>query len=164
MTDEKANNGNEIEQITDIEIDDLIVAETMEEKFIRNLFLYRTVYEAAIKAGYSETTARASIYTKIKDERFKNKLREYAISNDLLSLPKISYIEEQVLNHLVKNPLDAPKHARMLREKKQIAGILGQDVAPAPQVINIATIEKIQIAITEVLKSRLPGHGDTDTK
>jgi len=146
------------------EIDDLPVAETKEDKLIRNLFLYKTVYEAAIKAGYTEYTAKSTIYTKLKNERFKNKIREYAVSNDLMSLPKIAYIEEQVLDHLVKNPLDLPKYAQTLKQKKQIAGILGQDVAPAPVVINIKAIERIQIATADMLTKRLESFKDTDTK
>jgi len=117
-------------------------APSREDLFIRNLFLYRTVKEAAIEAGYSANTANSTIYVKLKKKSFKNKIRDYAITNDLLSLPKIAYIEEQVLDHLVKNPLDAPKHARMLKEKKRIAGILTPDPIPPQQpTINIESLK-----------------------
>ena len=145
--------------ITDIvpqkEIDDLPTAETREDKLIRNLYICKTVYEAAIKAGYSENTAKSTIYTKLKNERFKNKIRDYAISNDLLSLPKIAYIENQILNHLMENPLDTPKYSKTLKQKKKVAGILGEDVPQAPQVINIKSIEKVQVMVTDMLKQRL---------
>ena len=145
-------------------IDDLPVAETKEDKLIRNLFLCKTVYEAAILAGYSENTAKSTIYTKLKRERVKNKIREYAITNDLLSLPKIAYIEEQILDHLVKNPLDTPKYAQTLKQKKKIAGILGGDDHQTPQVINIKSIEKVQIAVADMLTRRLESFKNTDTK
>ena len=145
--------------ITDIvpqkEIDDLPTAETREDKLIRNLYICKTVYEAAILAGYSENTAKSTIYTKLKNERFKNKIRDYAISNDLLSLPKIAYIENQILNHLMENPLDTPKYSQTLKQKKKVAGILGEDVPQAPQVINIKSIEKVQVMVTDMLKQRL---------
>ena len=138
MTDEN-------KQITDIvpqnEDNTLPEAPSREDKFIRNLFIYRSKYKAAIEAGYSENTAKSTIYTKLKNERFRNKIRDYAITNDLLSLPKIAYIEEQILDHLVKNPLDTPKFVRTLKEKKQIAGVLGHEI-PKPQqpTINIKNL------------------------
>ncbi len=68
MTDEKANNCNDnrdvkakTDALPENEIDTLPTAETKEDKLIRNLFLYKTVYEAAIKAGYTEYTAKSTI-------------------------------------------------------------------------------------------------------
>jgi len=145
----KENNDNDNTKITDVvpqnEIDDLPTTESREDRFIRNLFICKTPYEAAIKAGYTVNTAKSTIYTKLKKERFKNKIRDYAITNDLLSLPKIAYIEEQILDHLVKNPLDTPKFVRTLKEKKQIAGMLRDKEPPTPP--KTVTFEQINIAL-----------------
>ncbi len=65
---------------------------------------------------------------------------------------------------MVKNPLDLPKYSQTIKQKKQVAGILGQDVAPAPVVINIESIEKVQIATAAVLRDRIKSFKDTTTK
>ena len=133
---------NENKQITDIvpqnEDNTLPEAPSREGRFIRNLFIYKTVNEAALDAGYSPNTAKAYIYTKIKQNKFQEKVRQYAIENDLMALPKIAYIENKVLDHLVENPLDLPKYIHTVKQKKQTAGILGHEMPkPQPPTINI---------------------------
>jgi len=138
----KTNDNKDVTDIVPKEEGSIEPKPSKEDLFIRNLFLYKTVKEAAIKAGYTKNTASSTVYVKLKNERFKNKIREYAINNDLLCLPKIAFIEEQVLDHLVKNPLDLPKFRHTVKEKKRIAGILQPDALPEPPpTINIESLK-----------------------
>lgn len=144
-------------------LDNLPTTETREDRFIRNLYIFKTPYEAAIRAGYSKNYASSGIYTKMKGKKFMEKVVQYAIENDIRSLPKIAYIENQILDYLVENPLEAPKYAHTLKQKKQIAGILGRDTPQAPVTVNIKTLEKAQLMLADVCKSRLKELSETDT-
>ena len=66
-------------------------------------------------------------------------------------------IEDNVLTHCKdKNNVDkVPQHSQMIKQIKQAAGVLEVDQAPKSVTINIATIEKIQVAMGDVLKSRM---------
>jgi len=151
-----ADNHNENSQITDIapqnENNTLPAELTQEEKLIRNLFIHKTVNEAAIAAGYSPKTASGYIYTKIKNERFKRKVQQYAIDNDIMSLPKIAYIENKVLEHLMDNPLDVAKFKHITKQKKQVAGILGQDIPFQGPTINITAVQNLMLQMHEGMK------------
>ena len=141
MTDSSNNNNDIKDIIPKPKTEDLPTAETREEKFIRNLWLYPTAKEAALKAGYSEYTASSTIYVKMKTERFRNKIREYAIDNDLMALPKIGYIEDRIIDYLMENPLEASKHKHILKQKKQVAGVLGNDQPrPQPPTYNLTEV------------------------
>jgi hypothetical protein len=162
MTDEKANKSNTPKDLSVITaesekntLDNLPTTETREDKFIRNLYLFKTPYEAAIKSGYSENYASSGIYAKMKGKKFMEKVVQYAIENDIRSLPKIAYIENQILDHLVENPLETPKYVHTIRQKKRIAGVLGDD-KPQPQItVNIKTLEAAQVNLRNMLDESL---------
>ena len=139
----------------------LPVAESMEDKFIRNLFLYESKYKAAIKAGYTENTAKSTIYTKLKSERFRDKIRSFTVANDLAEIPIIAHIERKILKAVNKDIKQYPKFKDVFRQKKQIAGILGDDTSPPPTTINIESIQKLQIMVGDMLRKKLQ---DSDTK
>src|SRR3990172_9182694 len=107
------------------------------ELFIRNLFLCKSTQDAALEAGYSPTYASGPIYKKIRNAKFQEKLRKYAISNELLNIPKIMQIETDALRYLEDKPAELPKFAAILKQKKQIAGLLHHDMAPQAPMINI---------------------------
>ena len=137
-----ADDGNDNRDLTKYDpeqaLPDVPTAETQDDMLLRNLFLYPTVKEAAEKAGFTGAMLQSGVYVKIKRKSFQNKIREYAIAHNVASLPRIMFIEDRVIDHLMKKPLDSVKHTRMLSEKKRIAGILGEDpVKPLPPTYNI---------------------------
>jgi len=82
------------------------------------LFTEPDIKAAAIKAGYAESTASKSIYTMIKQPEFQNRLRQYAIQNDLLSLPQLAKIESKCLKLVEDSPEKYPKFKEIFRQKK----------------------------------------------
>jgi hypothetical protein len=117
-------------------------APTREDLFIRNLYICKTPYEAALEAGYSKNYAKSGIYPKMRKKHFKEKIISYAVENDIMALPKIAYIENQVLDHLMEHPLEESNHKHILKQKKQIAGILGQELPPPKQpTVNIGELK-----------------------
>ena len=149
----KEKNANETE------LEGLPTAETQDEQLIRNLFLYPTVKEAAEKAGFTGSMLQSGVYVKIKRRAFQDKIREYAIAHNVMSLPKIMMIEDKVIEHLLKKPLDSAKHTRMLAEKKRIAGILGEDT-PKPQ--SVVTINYAELRM--IHSDLMPDHSKKDVE
>ena len=125
------------------------------EQLIGYLFTEPDIKAAAIKAGYAESTASKSIYTMIKQPEFQNRLRQYAIQNDLLSLPQLAKIESKCLKLVEDSPEKYPKFKEIFRQKKQIAGLLAQDAVPAQPTINIKTIEHLQVVVGDAVQKRL---------
>ena len=125
------------------------------EQLIGYLFTEPDIKSAAIKAGYAESTASKSIYTMIKQPEFQNRLRQYAIQNDLLSLPQLAKIESKCLKLVEDSPEKYPKFKEIFRQKKQIAGLLAQDAVPAQPTINIKTIEHLQVVVGDAAQKRL---------
>ena len=149
---DKDNNSNDSKQITNVvpKLDDEVLptCETQDDELVRNLFLYPTVQEAAKEAGFKGSMLKSGVYNKIKTKRFQDKIREYAVAHNVMSLPKIMMIEDKVIEHLLKKPLESAKHTRMLAEKKRIAGILGEDTPqPKAPTINIKELRLIHNAL-----------------
>jgi hypothetical protein len=130
MTDSSNDNNNIKDIIPEPEIEDLPTAETQDDQFVRNLYIFPTVKEAAEAAGYTGSMLKSGVYNKIKTKRFQDKMKEFAITHNVMTLPKIMQIEDKVIEHLLKKPLESNKHVRMLAEKKRIAGVLGEDTPP----------------------------------
>ena len=128
---------------------------TKQDKFISYLFTEQTIKDAARKAGYAESTCASVTYTMLKDPKFQDKLRQYAINNDLLSLPVIAKIENKCLNLVDANPEKYPKFKEIFRQKKQVAGILAQDTTPAVPTINIKSIEHLQVVLGDQVHRRV---------
>lgn len=122
-------------------------AETKEDKLIRNLFIYPSKYQAGIQAGYSESYCKGPLYQRVKTEKFQRKIIDYAIANDILSLPKVAYIENKVLDHLMDNPLDSHKYKDVMRQKKQVSGLLQHDDAPQQPIVHIGSIRELSIQL-----------------
>jgi len=112
-----------------------------ENQFIQNLFRFSTIKEAATEAGYSESTVASTIYTKMKKPHFRDKIRQYAINHDIMTLPRMLRVEDQLLDYLEKNPVEVSKHARIWAQKKKIAGILKEEEpAPVVKTVNIGEL------------------------
>ena len=121
-----------------------------ESAFISNLFLYNSTTEAAIKAGYSESYATSAIRVRLKDPKFLNRIREYAQQHELVeSVPQIMRLEQSALNYLRDKPQELPKFTGLLKQKKQIAGLLSQDVAPQQATISIGQVSNLMLNVNQ---------------
>ena len=127
----------------------------MQDKLVSLLFTESTIKDAGLKAGYAPTTCSSTIYTLLKQPAFQNKLRQYAIQNDLLSLPQLAKIESKCLDVVANNPEKYPKFKEIFRQKKQVAGLLAPDAVPAQPTINIRTIEHLQVVVGDAVQKRL---------
>lgn len=122
-----------------------------EEKFIRNLSICKTVKEAGILAGYSEGYATGPIYQRLKTESFQNKIRDFYKGNAAAFLPRISVIEQNVIDECVKDVDKVPKLAAMLKQIKQAAGVLAQEAPTAPTI----NINELKVLITQAIPDKV---------
>jgi len=121
-----------------------------ESSLIRNLFIEPNVYQAAIKAGYSHSYADSTIHTRLKNPKFQAKVREYAITHELInSVPVIMRLEHNALKWLADKPEELPKFASILKQKKQIAGLLSQDVQPQQATISIGQVSNLMLNVNQ---------------
>jgi hypothetical protein len=130
-----------------------IVSEPIDREslFIRYLFTEPNVVSAAIKAGYSEQYSSGPLYNKLKTPKFQAKLREYATTHELIdSVPLILKLEHNALKWLQDKPEELPKFAGILKQKKQIAGLLSQDAAPAQATISIGQVANLMLNVSQV--------------
>ena len=125
-----------------------------QDKFISYLFTEQTIKDAARKAGYAESTCASVTYTMLKDPKFQDKLRQYAIQNNLLALPQIARIEKKGLDALENDINKYPKFRDILKQTKQISGLLAQDTQPAVPTINIRSIEHLQVILGDQVSRR----------
>jgi hypothetical protein len=120
-----------------------------EDLLIRNLFLCKTPREAAKKAGYSDSyTESGLIYRRLKSPKMQEKIRRYAIANELLNIPAILDLERGAIKYLQDKPQELPKFAAILKQKKQIAGLLQQDVVPTAPTINIKEVRNLMLNVS----------------
>ena len=66
-----------------------------------------------------------------------------------MSLGKIAYIENQALEAVVKDIEQYPKYRDIIKQKKQVAGMLEPDNAPKHQTINIKGIKELSIHLQQ---------------
>jgi nicotinic acid phosphoribosyltransferase len=121
---------------------------TKQELFIRNLFLFDSAYEAAIAAGYSESTASGTIYHQLKSKKLQDKIRDYAKTHELLNIPKVLKLEDKALDYLKDITQELPKFSALLKQKKQIAGLLHQDVTPQVPTISIGEVQNLMLNVS----------------
>ena len=122
-----------------------------ESQFIRNLFVEPNLLQAALKAGYSESYANSQIYQRIRSPKLQEKIREYARTHELIeSVPTILRLEHQALKYLDGKPEELPKYAALLKQKKQIAGLLAQDVIPQQATISIGAVANLMLNVSQV--------------
>lgn len=126
-------------------------AESKEDRFIRLLPLCDSISDAALKAGYSKSFATSGIYLKLKKPCMQKKLRDFYIENAHLSIPKLSKIQNKILDYLDTgdNFKELPKFHHTQRQLLQVAGLLGQDEAPRQPVINIKDIRQLSIQVQQ---------------
>ena len=137
----------------------------LQSKLLDNLATSKTWYDAAINAGYSESSSRNIKQIVSRHPPFTQALKQRYIDQTALRLVDIGLIERNVLDHCkdINNVDNVPKHAQTLKQIKQAAGVLDIDQAPKSITINISTIEKIQVAMADVLRQRMiPVRSDDD--
>ncbi len=121
-----------------------------EELYIRNLFLCDSALEAATKAGYSYGYATGPLYKRLKSHKFQEKLRKYAITHELLNIPKVMRLESAAIDYLEGKPAELPKFAAILKQKKQIAGLLHQEQVAQVPTISIDQVQNLMLNVSQV--------------
>jgi hypothetical protein len=122
-----------------------------EDAFIRNLFIEPSVVAAALKAGYPQTSATSWVYQRLRNPKFQERIREYARQHELVeSVPTIMRLEHNALKYLADKPQELPKFASILKQKKQIAGLLAADSAPTQATISIGQVANLMLNVSQV--------------
>lgn len=133
------------------QLDSLPTTQDQEALFIHNLFIESSITQAALKAGYSESSAKSHIYTKLRQPKFQEKIREYARVHELVnSVPTILRLEENALKYLADKPAELPKFSALIKQKKQIAGLLSQDAVPQQPMISIGSVANLMLQVSQV--------------
>jgi len=98
------------------------------------------VNEAAHAVGYGTKYAETGIYKMVKSPRFQEKLKRYVLSTYRTTcIPKILGVDNKVLNHLQKNPLDSNKYTATIKRIQRLTGYL-EDPGPPQVQINLGVV------------------------
>lgn len=124
---------------------------SLEDAFIQNLFAGMKPKEAAIAAGYSESSASSTIYTKKKNPKFIRKLQHYAISHgSLTAIPKLMKLDNQVIKEYeqdISKAIDKPGALKLLNEKYGL--VKSNDQSPNQQFIQINLNQGVMRQLTQ---------------
>jgi len=107
-----------------------------EQLFIEALSQCKTVKEAGLKAGYSESYSIAHVHDKFKDPKFLDRVKQYYNGHATVLLPKIIGAEAKAVELVLQDPELLPKYRHTLKELKQSAGVLSPDVSVVNQTLN----------------------------
>jgi len=166
---EKSNQNKDIMGLVDPnDVDEVIgqVASTskdrMRDKFILYWLLGYSVRSAGIAAGYKASTVHSGkLYKWLKSSIVKERLEK--ISGVIpekyralcrLRLTDVGEIEASVLKLMKDDPEKALRHPQMLKQVKQAAGVLVEEVIPA-QTVNIESLKIMQQINLRECESRL---------
>jgi hypothetical protein len=137
-----------------------------QEKLLDNLSVYKSWYEAAKAAGYSEKTARNIKSLMKRSPKFLDQYRQRFKAGTTLMLGKVEVLQEGGLDIAIEALQEAKKEsdpvkrelkqARAVRilsklkhipkEIKQQEGILAPDSGPVQQTINIKAIQNLMLS------------------
>ena len=139
-----------------------ILKDSREDTFLRLLFEGLSVQDSAIAAGYSPGYSRSAVYQKFKAPAFQDKIRQYAIAHNSLSVPRVCNLYHKTLNVLEKqvgegNIDNMGKLKHIPTQILQIGKILSPEIHQ--NVINLVNIESMQTLI----QGKLPTT-DSDTE
>ena len=143
-----------------------------ETQFILAMFEYNDVRKAGKKAKYKNSVIDCGyLYTKWKNPKFREKIIEVAQTYDLSHLVKMYQLEgiaiESALKQANKKPETAIKNVskltRIAKQKRESVGINEPEQAKG-QVISVTHIEKVQIAVGDMLRSRLNSVSSSDNQ
>ena len=176
---EKANKDNDSKDITDLvpqsELDSIFTELTKAKKNTKQSIFYLywlfgfPVKSCADKAGYAESYGYKLVekYKKVPKlrqsvDQILNMFPERYRSVCKLRLPQIAEIEGKALQEYENKPKLAIQKPALLKQVKQAGGIdLGEPDTAKPITINIKSIERVQIAVGDMLRKKLQ---DSDTK
>ena len=124
------------------------VRDTKEDAFLSLLFEGWPVKEAALKAGYSESTAISSIYSKFKTLAFQDKIRDYAVSHNARSIPKVCDLYTKTIDTLHKevsngNLDNMAKLKHIPRQILEIGRILTPESGHGVNMVHIDSLQMI---------------------
>ena len=113
-----------------------------EDMFVRNLFVCKSIKEAGLQAGYTESYCEGTLRYRLKNPKVQEKIKKAFLASQCMNLPKIAKIYQNGLDHLCKaeNIKDYPKLAGIDKRILQITGLLGQD---SPHQAPTISIEKV---------------------
>jgi len=122
------------------------IKDSREDKFIDLLFVCKSVREAAIQSGYSETYSTASIYHKFKLPAFQAKLIQRYKDNCYSDLPLIQKINHQGLLRIHEDLTSgngelAAKLKHIPRQILEITRLLQPEGAAGPTLVNIESLQ-----------------------
>jgi hypothetical protein len=129
--------------------------DSREDEFIRFLFLGMSVYDAGLKAGYSKSSLDSTIYTKFKNPKFQDKIRDYVIANNSASIPKVCDLYKRTVDQLHKevkegNLENVSKVRHIPRQILEIGRVLSPE---GVQTANFVNIDQIQALIVDNVKA-----------
>lgn len=132
--------------------------DSREDQFIVNLFVYKSIKEAALASGYSKTYSEAQIHQKFKSKRFQDKIVQAYKDNcyaDLSLIHKINHKALEAINSDLENGsgelLAKLKHVP--RQYLEIVKLLSPE---AGTQINMVHIDSLQA----IVSSKLNGKSD----
>ena len=129
-------------------------------KFIDLLFTEKDTITAARKAGYAESSCNSTVYTLLGKPYIQNKILEEYRARSASNIPKLAQIEGKIFKQVHKNPKRYKEYKDVFKQAKQHVGLLSEDHTPKQPTVNIAHIEKVQVAIGDMLSKRLEGNNE----
>jgi len=129
----------------------------LQQNLIQYLFTEKDIKTAAKKAGYSESSSLSTVYSLLRKPHIHDKILEHYKAINASNIPKLAQIESKIFKKVLANPGKYKEFKDVFKQAKQHAGLLSDDTAPRPATVNIAHIEKVQVAIGDMLSKRLQG-------
>ncbi len=135
---------------------DHIAAPDKQELLIRNICLGLSTKQAALDAGYSESTAESSIYQMIKKPNFQTRLREYILAHNIIDIPRVINLESRAIEAIEEMFNDdepdkaidkLSKLSATFKRKLQDAGLSEQD--ETRKTINISGVQNLMLQVHE---------------
>ena len=138
------------------------IRDSREEIFLHYLFNGFSVQDSGKAAGYSNQYSISAIYKKFNSQRFQDKIRQYALAHNSISIPRVCNLYDKTLKVLDKeveqgNLENMGKLKHVTTHILQIGKILSPEVHQS--VINLVNIENMQTLI----QGKLPPTG-SDTE
>ena len=118
-----------------------------EDLFISNLATCKSIKEAGIKSGYSESYSKTNLCDKFKSQRFIKKVRQHYNGYSAALLPKILHAESKVVDMVLNDPELLPKFRHTLKEIKQSTGILKPEEEQRQPMIKVDNIQNLLVQV-----------------
>ena len=132
-----------------------------QDMLVRNLYLYDTIFDAAINADYSESYATSGVYQLINTPKMQEKIKNYAIAHRVMILPRALKLMDRTIDQIesnIKSDDDETKNVGVAQAAKiqpyiktllVDAGVSKQDNAHTVQYVHIDNMQQINAQLTE---------------